>query len=298
MTDFSEMDGSIWWDGKLVPAREAKIPYLTHGFHYAGLVFEGIRAYGGHIFALQEHIARLFEGAGILGYAIPYDAAAIEAACRETLAVNGLTDAYLRPAAWRGSEKMGLSPRGTKVHIAIAAWAWPSYFSPEQRRRGVRLTHSRWRRPAPDTAPWKAKASGLYQICTHAKQEAEDGGFEDALMLDYRGFIAEATGSNIFLRIGNKLHTPTPDCFLDGITRRKVMMLAVEAGIPVVQRHIGAEELAQAEEVFLTGTAAEIVPVAEIGAHRFTPGHITELLMERYEALTRQATPQLSLEKV
>ena len=284
--DFADRDGAIWMDGRLIPWRDANMHFLSHSLHYGSAVFEGVRAYGGRIFKLREHTERLIDGAAILGYRIPFDARQIDAACMQVLAANGLRDGYLRPAAWRGSDKVGLSPGGATVHVAVAAWEWPSYFSPEQRRIGIGLQHARWRRPSPDSAPTRAKASGLYQICTMAKQEAEAEGCDDALMLDYRGLIAEATGANIFLSIDGRLHTPIPDCFLDGITRRTVIELADRAGIDVVERHMEPSELALADEVFLTGTAAEITPVGKIGALRFKPGRITAAMIDGYASLT------------
>jgi len=286
MPDYGDLDGTIWFDGRMVPWREAKLHYLTHGLHYASVVFEGERAYDGRIFRLRDHTDRLFEGAEILGYKIPFTKDEIDQACYEVLAANGLRDGYLRPAAWRGSDKLGLSPGGASVHVAIAAWAWPSYFSPEQKMKGIRLTHAPWRRPAPDTAPTRAKASGLYQICTLSKQQAEAQGFDDALMLDYRGFVAEATGANLFLAIDGKLHTPIADCFLNGITRQTVIDLARAKGVEVIERHIQPQELAQAREAFLTGTAAEITPIAEIGEYRFTPGALCSLIIKDYHRAT------------
>lgn len=283
-TPFHDRDGSIWYDGELVPWRDAYLHVLTHALHYASCVFEGERAYGGEIFKLTEHTERLVEGAEILGFKIPYSVAEIDAACRTTVEANGIKDGYVRPVAWRGSEMMGVSAQSTKIHLAVAAWPWPSYFSPEALEKGIRLTMSRWRRPAPDTAPVKTKAAGLYMICTLSKHEAEAEGFEDALMLDWRGRVAEATGANIFLVMGDgRLHTPTPDCFLDGITRRTVIDLARKRGIEVVERAILPEELAKATEVFLTGTAAEVTPVGQIADHRYTVGEITRTLRADYE---------------
>ena len=285
--DYADRDGLIWFDGELIPWRQANIHFLTHALHYGSAVFEGVRAYGGHIFRLRDHTIRMLSGAKMLGYSIPYSADAIDAACIATMRANDLQDCYLRPAAWRGSDKVGLSPGGATVHLAIAVWDWPAYFSPDKLSTGIRLQYAQWRRPAPDTAPVHAKASGLYQICTMAKQCAEDEGYDDALMLDYRGLVAEATGANIFLVIEGRLHTPIPDCFLDGITRRTAIQLAHEAGIEVVERHIQPGEMKQASEVFLTGTAAEIVPVGEIAGLRFSPGKLTYKIAERYAALTR-----------
>ena len=292
--DYADRDGMIWFDGRLIPWRDANVHFLTHSLHYGSTVFEGVRAYDGQIFKLREHTKRLLEGARILGYTVPFSADVIDDACRQVLDANSLTDGYLRPAAWRGSDKVGLSPGGATVHVAIAAWEWPSYFSPEQRTKGIRLQRAQWRRPAPDTAPTRAKASGLYQICTMAKQQAEADGYDDALMLDYRGLVAEATGANIFLVIDGSLHTPVPDCFLDGITRRTIIGLARQAGIEVVERHIDPAELAQAEEIFLTGTAAEVTPVGEIEELKFAPGRITAAMIDGYAALTRSKRENLS----
>ncbi|HEY1613919.1 MAG TPA: branched-chain amino acid aminotransferase [Rhizomicrobium sp.] len=279
---FDDRDGSLWYDGRLVPWREAKTHVLTHGLHYASSVFEGERIYSGRIYKLAEHTARLFESARILGMKIPFTEQEICDASYEAARVQGITDGYVRPVVFRGSEMMAVAAQGTKTHIAIAAWPWPSYFSPAEKLKGIRMTVSQWRRPAPDTAPTKAKAAGLYMICTLSKHAAEDQGFHDAIMYDYRGYVAEATGANVFFVKDGTLHTPTPDCFLDGITRRSVMALARARQIPVVERHIQPEELAGFSECFLTGTAAEVTPVSEIGANRFTPGRLSETLMTDY----------------
>ena len=284
---FDDRDGVIWFDGVLVPWRDARMHVLSHGLHYASCVFEGERVYGGTIFHLRRHTERLINSGKALGFAIPYSADAIEAACNEVVAAQGLTDAYVRPVAWRGSEMMAVSAQQTRIHLAIAAWEWPSYFNPEARLMGIRLKLSKWRRPAPDTAPTTAKAAGLYMICTLSKHEAEGAGYHDALMLDYRGLIAEATGANIFLVQNGKIHTPVPDCFLDGITRQTVIGLARARGFEVIERQIRLEELADTQEVFLTGTAAEVTPVGEIEDHRFTPGAITKALIDDYDALVR-----------
>jgi branched-chain amino acid aminotransferase len=284
---FDDRDGTIWFDGKLVPWRDAKIHVLTHALHYASCVFEGERVYGGRIFHLDEHSQRLINSAKLLGFEIPIGLAAINEATKAVVKAQGIVDGYVRPVAWRGAEQMGVSAQATKIHMAIAAWEWPAYFSPEARLKGIRMTISKWRRPAPDTAPTASKAAGLYMICTLSKHAAEAEGYEDALMLDWRGQIAEATGANIFLAINGELHTPTPDCFLDGITRRTVMGLARARQIKVVERAIMPDELAKAQEVFLTGTAAEVTPVREIGSYKFTPGAICKQMMEDYEQATR-----------
>ncbi|WP_225768396.1 branched-chain amino acid aminotransferase [Inquilinus sp. Marseille-Q2685] len=286
---FHDRDGWIWMDGKLVEWRSANIHVLTHGLHYASSVFEGERAYNGRIFKGTEHSKRLEFSATTLGMKLPYSTAELDAAKKLTLEKNGLTDAYIRPVAWRGSEMMGVSAQANTIHVAIAVWEWPSYFSAEAKMKGIRLTLSDWRRPSPDSAPVHAKAAGLYMICTLAKHKAEAAGYQDALMYDYRGYVAEATGANVFLAIDGKLHTPTADCFLNGLTRQTAIELARRNGIEVVERHIQPEELAKATEVFLTGTAAEITPVGEIGAHRFTPGQICKTMIDAYSAEVRKA---------
>ena len=284
---YDELEGSIWYNGALTPWKDTKVHVLTHGLHYASCVFEGQRVYDGQIFKLEEHTDRLINSARILDFEIPYTAEQINQANREVVAANRIVDGYVRPVAWRGSEMMGVSAQANTIHLAIAAWQWPSYFSPEARLKGIRMTISPWRRPAPDTAPVHSKAAGLYMICTMSKHAAEAKGYEDALMLDWRGQVAEATGANIFLAIDGVLHTPTPDCFLDGITRRTVIDMAHARGIEVVERTIMPEELAQADEVFLTGTAAEVTPVSEIDDYRFTVGPIARQMIEDYDAAVR-----------
>ncbi len=279
---FDDRDGSLWYDGKLVPWREAKTHVLTHGLHYASSVFEGERIYAGRIYKLAEHTARLFESARILGMTIPYTEDEISAACYEAARAQGIENGYVRPVAFRGSEMMSVAADGTKIHVAIAAWEWPSYFDAATKLKGIRLTIADWRRPAPDTAPTKAKAAGLYMICTLSKHAADEQGFADALMFDYRGYVAEATGANIFFVKDGALHTPTPDCFLDGITRQAVMALARVRQIPVHERHIERGELGGFSECFLTGTAAEVTPVSEIGPYKFKPGKISETLMNDF----------------
>ncbi len=284
---FDDRDGVIWYDGALVPWRDANLHVLSHGLHYASCVFEGERVYNGNVFKLTEHSERLAASARILGFELPYSVAEIDAATNETVKAMGFTDAYVRPVAWRGSEMMGVAAQASRIHVAIAVWQWPSYFSPEAKMAGIKLTWSRWRRPAPDMAPTASKAAGLYMICTLSKHEAEAEGYQDALMLDYRGYLAEATGANLFLVMDGKIHTPKPDCFLDGITRRTVIDLAKARGIEVIERHIQPDELANTQEVFLTGTAAEVTPVGQIGDHRFTPGRVCETLVKDYDALVR-----------
>lgn len=284
---FDQMDGHIWFNGEFVPWADARIHVLSHGLHYASCVFEGERAYKGQIFKLRDHTERLFYSARELGFDIPYSIEEIDAACEEALKINNLTNAYIRPVAWRGSEMMGVSAQENKINIAIAVWEWPSYFDPEEIKKGIRLDIASFKRPSPDTAPCHAKAAGLYMICTLSKHAAEKKGYADALMYDYRGQVAEATGANVFFILDGKIHTPIPDCFLDGITRRTVIDLAKDKGIEVIERVIMPEELDDFEECFITGTAAEVTPVSEIGPHRFTPSEISFDLMRRYAALTR-----------
>ena len=285
---FDNRPGFIWLDGEKVPWSEANVHILTHAMHYASCVFEGCRAYEGKIFKLEEHTSRLFKSAEILDMEIPFSEADVNDACNELIKVQGLSSAYVRPVAWRGSEMMGVSAQTTKIHAAIAVWEWPSYFNPEERAKGIRLDISQWRRPAPDTAPTDAKAAGLYMICTLSKHAAEKKGYADALMYDYRGQIAEATGANIFFVDNGTLHTPTPDCFLDGITRRTVIELAKARQIPVVERAIMPDEMEGFSECFITGTAAEVTPVSEIGPYKFVPSEISHSLMTDYDKLVRQ----------
>ena len=281
---FDQLDGHIWMNGEFVKWADAKIHVLTHGLHYASAVFEGERAYGGEIFKLTEHTERLHESARLLGFTIPYSVVEIDDACRKLLDMQGFKDAYVRPIAWRGSEMMGVSAQHNRINCAIAIWQWPSYFDPEQRLKGIRLDMAEYRRPDPRTAPSKSKAAGLYMICTLSKHAAESKGYADALMLDWRGQVAEATGANIFFVKDGKLHTPKPDCFLDGITRRTAIGLAKARGIEVIERAIMPEELEGFEQAFLTGTAAEVTPVSEIGPYTFTVGEISRTLMNDYMA--------------
>ena len=287
LVPFHDRDGFIWFDGQLLDWRDAKVHVLTHGLHYASAVFEGERVYGGKVFKLGEHSERLVHSGDILGMKLPYSVAEIEAATNATIKANNIVDGYVRPIAWRGSEMMGVAAQANKIHLAIACWVWPSYWSPEARMRGIRLNISQWRRPHPQTAPTASKAAGLYMICTMSKHKAEAEGYEDSLMLDYRGQVAEATGANIFFVFDGELHTPTPDCFLDGITRRTVIDIAKKRGLKVVERAIMPEEMAKASECFLTGTAAEVTPVREISTYNFTPGEISRTLIGDYEALVR-----------
>ncbi|HEX3863429.1 MAG TPA: branched-chain amino acid aminotransferase [Stellaceae bacterium] len=286
---FDDRDGFIWYDGGLVPWRDAKLHVLTHGLHYASCVFEGERVYNGKVFRLEDHNARLHNSAKILGFEVPGSLDDLTRATHEVITSNKIVDGYVRPVAWRGAEMMGVSAQASKIHLALAAWDWPAYFSPEARAKGIRMKWAKWARPAPNTAPTQAKAAGLYMICTMSKHDAEAEGFDDALMLDWRGQLAEATGANIFLVINGELHTPTPDCFLNGITRQTVIGLAKSRGIKVVERAIMPEELAKADEVFLTGSAAEVTPVGEIvgehGHFRFTPATVCRLMWEDFDRL-------------
>ena len=291
LVPFDDRDGWIWLDGAFVPWREAKLHVLSHGLHYASAVFEGERCYSGHIFKLREHSERLIASGRMLGFEVPWSVEEIDAACIEALKRNNLTEAYVRPIAWRGPEEMGVAAKATRIHMAIAVWQWGAYFGVEQRMKGIRLAMAKWRRPSPETAPTASKAAGLYMIGTLSKHAAMDEGADDALMLDFKGDVAEATGANIFFAMDGALHTPTPICFLDGITRRTVIGLAKARQIPVIERSIKPEERGKASEVFVVGTAAEVTPVRQIGDLTFTPGSITETLMRDYDALVR-LTPE------
>ncbi|MNX72942.1 Branched-chain-amino-acid aminotransferase [compost metagenome] len=284
---FDDRDGWIWFDGAFVPWRDAKTHVLTHGLHYGSSVFEGERMYGGEIFKLTAHSQRLKRSAELLDFDIPYSVAEIDAACKETCEKNGMTDCYIRPVAYLGAEQLSVSSLNSKVHLAIAAWEWPSYFDPEVKKKGIRLEWAKWRRPDPATAPSTAKAGGLYMICTMSKTAAEKRGYADAMMLDWRGYVAEATGANVFFVQNGALHTPRVDHILDGITRQTVIEMAQAKGIEVVIRDILPEELADFSECFLTGSAAEVTPVSEIGDYRFTPGELSLTLMDDYGKLVR-----------
>jgi branched-chain amino acid aminotransferase len=288
---YDDRDGWIWLDGKLVPWRDAQVHVLTHALHYASSVFEGQRAYNGEIFKLREHTERLHKSAQLLGFEIPWTADQIDEACYDVLKANGWTDAYMRPVAWRGSESMGVAPGNTKPHLAIAAWEWGKYYGEELAKEGIRLDIAPWRRPAPYTAPTESKAAGLYMICTLSKQRAEERGYEDALMFDWRGRVAEATGANVFFVADGTLHTPTPDCFLDGITRRTVMDLARKRGVEVVERAIWPEEMESFGQMFLTGTAAEVTPVRSAGPWNFEVGELTRQLAKDYDDVVYRRIP-------
>ncbi|HSM39982.1 MAG TPA: branched-chain amino acid aminotransferase, partial [Afifellaceae bacterium] len=279
---FDQMKGQIWYNGEFVDWADAKVHVLTHGLHYGSCVFEGERAYGGVIFKSREHSERLHNSAAVLDFKIPYSVDEIEAAKREVLAVNSFSDAYVRPVAWRGSEMMGVSAQSNRINVAIAAWQWPSYFDPEERLKGIRLDIADYRRPDPKTAPVKSKAAGLYMICTISKHAAEAKGYADAMMLDWQGRVAECTGANIFFVKDGVIHTPIADCFLDGITRRTAIDLAKSRGFELVERRIMPDELEGFSECFITGTAAEVTPVSEIGPYSFKPGDITKTVMDDY----------------
>lgn len=285
---FDERDGRIWMDGRLIPWRDATIHICTHALHYGSAVFEGERCYDGEVFKLHEHTQRLFDSARMLNIKIPYTMEEINQATMASVKAQGWKDSYVRPIVWRGSGQMGVSAPEAGVHTAVAVWEWPSYFDPEMRLKGIKLEIARWKRPDPQTAPAIAKATGLYMICTLAKEEAESRGYADALMFDWRGRVAESTGSNIFFVKDGVLHTPTPDCFLDGITRRTVIDLARARGWDVVERAIMPDELDGFEQCFLTGSAVEVTPVSEIGPHRFEVGAITKQLMDDYTKLVRR----------
>jgi len=282
-----DRDGVIWMDGEEIPWRDARVHVLTHSLHYGSAVFEGLRVYKGKAFKLREHTERLHTSAKLLSYELPYSVEVLEKATNEVIRKNNIDSGYIRPIAWRGPEVIGVSAKGTKVHVAIAVFPWPAYYGDEARKFGIKLMTSTWRRPSPQTAPTASKASGLYMICTMSRDAAEAAGYQDALMLDYRGQIAEATGANFFMVVKGELHTPTPDCFLDGITRRTVMDLAKKRGVKVVERAIFPEELSQAEEIFLTGTAVEVIPVGKIDDRTFKVGPITNQLQDDYQRLTQ-----------
>ena len=286
---FDDREGWIWYDGQMIEWRAAKVHVLTHAMHYASAVFEGERAYGGHVFKSSHHSRRLRESARILDFEVPWTVAEIDAAKSEVLKQNHLRDAYVRPIAWRGSEMMGVSAQHNKIHLAIAVWEWPSYFDPAQRMKGIRLDIADYRRPDPATAPALAKAAGLYMICTISKHRAERRGYADALMFDWHGRVAECTGANIFFVKNGVIHTPIADCFLAGITRATVIELARKRSFEVVERRILPEELSHFDECFITGTAAEVTPVGEIGPHAYKPGAMTAALIDAY---TEEVNPR------
>lgn len=283
---YDDRDGWIWLDGKLVPWRESQVHILTHALHYASSVFEGQRLYNGVIFRLSDHSQRLIDSAKILGFDLPWSRDEIDTACNEVVKANGLTDGYVRPIAWRGAEQMGVAAQKTKPHLAVAAWDWGAYFGAAS-EKGLRLDIAEWRRPAPYTAPVHAKAAGLYMIATLSKHKAEARGYNDALMFDWRGQVAEATGANAFFIKDGVIHTPTPDCFLNGLTRQTVIALARKRGIDVVERAIWPEELEDFQQMFVTGSAAEVTPVNSAGPWSFEIGDLTRLIQKDYADLVR-----------
>ncbi len=284
--DYSNLEGFIFLDGKLLKWSDAKLHVLSHGLHYASSVFEGERVYKGKVFKEKEHTDRLIRSAKTLGFDIPYNSNEINEIRKQVLRANKIDDGYIRPVSWRGSEMMGISAQTNTIHFALAAWKWPSYFSPEAKLKGIKLNISKWRRPDPLTAPVNTKAAGLYMICTLSKHEAESKGFDDSLMLDYRGYIAEATGANIFFIKDNEIHTPIADCFLDGITRQTVINIAKTEGIKVEEKRLNVEDISNYEECFVTGTAAEVTPVSSIAAYSFKPGKLCKFFIEKYSQLT------------
>ncbi len=284
---FDQRDGFIWLDGNLVAWADAKLHVLSHGLHYASCVFEGERAYGGRIFKSTEHSERFRASAETLDFQIPYSVAELDAIKQLVVAKNNFQSCYVRPVAWRGSEMMAVAAQNSTIHVAVAAWDWPSMFDIEQKMKGIRLDVAEYRRPDPLTAPCRAKAAGLYMICTISKHRAERRGYADAMMLDWQGRVAECTGANIFFVSKGVLHTPIADCFLDGITRRTVIDLARRRGMEVIERRIMPEELTGFEECFICGTGAEVTPVSEIGAYRFTPSAISRALIDDYSAEVR-----------
>ena len=287
MIPYDKRSGKIWYNNELVDWADAKIHILNHGLHYASCVFEGERVYDGSIFKLEEHTTRLFYSAKRMGITMPYSETEINDACNKIISVQNIKDGYVRPMAWRGSEMMAISAQQTKIHVAVATWDWGSYFDPKLKVNGIKLNISNWRKPPPNTIPWDTKASGLYMICTMAKHAAEAKGCSDAMMFDYRGYVAEATGANIFFVKNGEVHTPKPDCFLNGITRQTVLNMLNEKGIVVHERHIMPEELESFEQCWLTGTAAEVTPVNQIGEYNFEVGEMARDIAESYEKLVR-----------
>jgi len=289
MIPYDKREGKIWYNNELVDWENAKLHVLSHGLHYSSFVFEGLRVYEGEIFKLEEHTDRLYHSAKRMGIKIPYSKDEINKATKKIVSVQNVQNGYIRPFAWRGSEMMAISAQQTKIHVAIATWEWGSYFDPELKTEGIKLNISKWRRPAPNTIPWDTKASGLYMICTLSKHEAEQQGYTDSLMLDHEGNVAEATGANIFFKDkeGN-LHTPMPDSFLDGITRRAIIEIAKSKNIKIHERKISPKELSKFVGCFLTGTAAEVTPVSCIADFKFKVCNTILGLSESYQTLVRK----------
>ena len=284
---FDQRDGVIWFNGEIVPWKEAKIHVLTHGLHYGSSIFEGERAYAGNIFKSREHSIRLHNSAKIMDFELPYTVEQLDAAKAKVVELSGGGDQYVRPVAWRGSEMMAVSAQHNKIHVAIATWAWPSMFDPETKMKGIRLDIADYRRPDPKCAPVHAKAAGLYMICTISKHKAEKKGYADAMMLDWQGRVAECTGANIFFTHDGAIHTPIADCFLNGITRQTVIALAKQQGMEVIESRIMPDELPSYNECFIVGSAAEVTPIAEIGPYKFKPGNISRTLMDAYTNAVR-----------
>ena len=284
---FDQREGSIWFNGEIVPWKDAKIHVLTHGLHYGSSIFEGERAYAGKIFKSREHSVRLHNSAKIMDFELPYSVDELEVGKAKVVELNGGGDQYVRPVAWRGSEMMAVSAQHNKIHVAIATWAWPSMFDPETKMKGIRLDIADFRRPDPQCAPVHAKAAGLYMICTISKHKAEKKGYADAMMLDWQGRVAECTGANIFFTRDGAIHTPIADCFLSGITRATVMEIAKQQGMEIIERRIMPDELKSFNECFIVGSAAEVTPVAEIGPYTFKPGNISRTLMDAYSNAVR-----------
>ena len=286
---YDKRTGNIWFNGKNIDWDKAQVHVLSHGLHYASLVFEGVRVYDKKIFKLEEHTERLFHSAKRMGMKVPYSEKEINNATKLIVEVQKTRNGYIRPAIWRGSEMMAISAQKNKINVAIATWEWGSYFDPNLKLEGIKLNISSWRRPPPNTIPWDTKASGLYMICTLSKHEAEAQGYTDSLMLDYEGNIAEATGANVFFKNSNdELHTPIPDSFLDGITRRCIIDIAKSKGIKILERKIKPEEMSNFVGCFLTGTAAEITPVSSVNKYQFKVCDLIKDLSESYQALVRK----------
>ena len=289
MIPYDKREGKIWYNNDLVDWQDVKVHVLSHGLHYASCVFEGLRIYDGEIFKLEEHTERLFHSAKRMDIQIPYSKDEINNAIKKTVSVQNVQNGYVRPFAWRGSEMMAVSAQKTKIHVVIATWEWGTYFDAELKKEGIKLNISKWRRPAPNTIPWDTKASGLYMICTLSKHEAEKEGYTDSLMLDHEGNVAEATGANIFFKDKNgELHTPIPDCFLNGITRRTVIEIAKSKNIKVNERKISPNELSSFVGCFLTGTAAEVTPISKIAEHTYKVCNVILDLSVSYEKLVRK----------
>ena len=289
MIPYDKREGKIWYNNELVDWSDVKVHVLSHGLHYASCVFEGERVYDGEIFKLEEHTKRFFYSAERMGFEIPYTLEEINAASKKIVSIQNVSNGYVRPVAWRGSEMMAISAQKTKIHVAVATWEWGSYFDPKLKIEGIKLNISKWRRPAPNTIPWDTKAAGLYMICTLSKHEAEKQGYTDSLMLDHEGYVAEATGANVFFKDSDgKLHTPTPDSFLDGITRRTIIEIAKSKNIEVIERKIKPDELSNFVGCFLTGTAAEVTPVSQIDKFNFKVCNTIIGLSNSYQEIVRK----------